>query len=193
MNKNNFANKIKENYLNIYLLAVVPVLGSSLTLLSALAMAIILGVVLFFSNLIIFSLKNKIDEKFEMPVFVVVSAFVVTLVSMLLQLLNLNLYDSLKTYLPMIVFSCIIFKSFEETMDSNLKQTVDSVLYQLVVLIALMAFIGTFREFFGLGEILGYKIIDYGIPKILVLQTPAGAFFLLSFVAFASNWVRGEK
>ena len=193
MNKNCFIEKMRENYMNVYLLAIVPILGSSSTLLSALTMAMVLSFVLFFSNLIFLALKKRIPENYRGITSIVISAFVTTISAVLLQLVNLDLYSSISSYIPLVIFSYVIIETLNETQELQTKQSIDNVLYKMISLIFILAFIGLVREFFGLGEILGYKVVDYGIPKILVIQTPAGAFFLLSFIAFVSNWIRGEK
>ncbi|MDD4556602.1 MAG: Rnf-Nqr domain containing protein [Alphaproteobacteria bacterium] len=193
MTKHKCLDLVKENYLNVYLLAIVPILGVSTTLLNALSMALILSFVWFVSTFIVFALSKVIDLNSRRFSYFLVLALMVSVVDLLLPLVNLEFYQSLGIYLPLICCSCLIFETFDANLEKSAKVVLDDILYKIVTLIVIMAFIGAVREFFGLGELLGYKIVAYGIPKVLVLQTSAGAFFVLAFLAFVINWVRGEK
>ena len=75
---------------------------------SAVGMGLCVVVVLTLSNMIISALRKIIPNEVRIPCYIVIIATLVTLVQMVLEKFVPDLYDSLGTFLALIVVNCIV-------------------------------------------------------------------------------------
>ena len=87
-----------------------------------------------------------------------------------------SLYDSLGTFLALIVVNCIILGRAEAFANKHtvLESTVDGVANGLGFTAAL-TIMGVICEFFGKGSLFGLQIMNF---KISMLTSPAGSFMI---------------
>lgn len=143
---------------------------------SAAGMGLCVLVVLTLSNMIISALRKIIPNEVRIPCYIVVIATLVTLVQMVLEKFVPDLYDSLGTFLALIVVNCIVLGRAEAFANKHtvLESAVDGIANGLGFTIALTV-MGIVCEFLGSGSIFGLKIMNF---KIAIFSSPAGAFMV---------------
>lgn len=143
---------------------------------SAAGMGLCVLVVLTLSNMIISALRKVIPNQVRIPCYIVIIATLVTLVQMLLEKFMPSLYDSLGTFLALIVVNCIVLGRAEAFANKHtvLESAVDGIANGLGFTLALTV-MGIVCEFLGSGSIFGLKIMDF---KIAMFSSPAGAFIV---------------
>ncbi len=154
-----------------------PTLGmikSSAT--NAAGMGLCVLVVLTLSNMIISALRKIIPNEVRIPCYIVVIATLVTLVQMVLEKFVPDLYDSLGTFLALIVVNCIVLGRAEAFANKHtvLESAVDGLANGLGFTLALTV-MGMICEFLGSGSLFGLQIMTF---KIKMFASPAGAFIV---------------
>ncbi len=143
---------------------------------SAAGMGLCVLVVLTLSNMIISALRKVIPNQVRIPCYIVIIATLVTLVQMVLEKFLPSLYDSLGTFLALIVVNCIVLGRAEAFANKHTvaESAVDGIANGLGFTIALTV-MGIVCEFLGSGSLFGLKIMDF---KIAMFSSPAGAFIV---------------
>ena len=143
---------------------------------SAAGMGACVLVVLTLSNMIISALRKIIPNEVRIPCYIVVIATLVTLVQMVLEKFLPDLYDSLGTFLALIVVNCIVLGRAEAFANKHtvLESAVDGIANGLGFTVAL-TIMGIVCEFLGSGSIFGFTIMTF---KIALFSSPAGAFIV---------------
>ena len=143
---------------------------------SAAGMGLCVLVVLTLSNMIISALRKVIPNQVRIPCYIVIIATLVTLVQMVLEKFLPSLYDSLGTFLALIVVNCIVLGRAEAFANKHtvVESALDGIANGLGFTIALTV-MGIVCEFLGSGSLFGLKIMDF---KIAMFSSPAGAFIV---------------
>ena len=143
---------------------------------SAAGMGICVLVVLTLSNMIISALRKIVPNEVRIPCYIVVIATLVTLVQMVLEKFVPDLYDSLGTFLALIVVNCIVLGRAEAFANKHtvLESAVDGIANGLGFTVALTV-MGIICEFLGKGSLFGLQIMTF---KIELFAQPAGAFIV---------------
>ncbi len=167
---------IFQNPTFILVLGTCPTLGLINSAFSAMGMGLTVLIVLTLSNVIISSLRKVIPNEVRIPCYIVIIATLVTFIRMLLEKFIPSLYDSLGTFLALIVVNCIILGRAEAFANKHtvLESTVDGVANGLGFTAAL-TIMGVICEFFGKGSLFGLQIMNF---KISMLTSPAGSFMI---------------
>ena len=154
------------------------------------------------SNIIISLVSRITPNEIRIPVYIIIIATIVSVISMLVEAFAPGVYSTLGAYLQLIVVNCIILGRAEAFASKN--SVVDSIMDAIGISIGFFAsmFIVAFiREFIGTGAIsmndlsgnplFSLQILpkEYAIP--LFVQ-PTGAFLVLgicvaAFVAIKEN------
>ncbi|MDE6373770.1 MAG: electron transport complex subunit RsxE [Clostridia bacterium] len=144
--------------------------------LSAAGMGLCVLVVLTLSNIIISALRKIIPNQVRIPCYIVIIATLVTLVQMMLEKFLPSLYDSLGTFLALIVVNCIVLGRAEAFANKHtvLESAVDGIANGLGFTVALTV-MGIVCEFLGSGSLFGLHIMNF---KIAMFSSPAGAFIV---------------
>ncbi len=154
---------------------------------SALGMGACVIIVLTLSNMIISALRKIIPNEVRIPCYIVIIATLVTLVQMALEKFVPDLYDSLGTFLALIVVNCIVLGRAEAFANKHnvLESAVDGLANGIGFTLAL-TFMGIICEFLGSASLFGFKM-PWSF-KIRMFSTPAGAFIVygLCIAAFTS-------
>ena len=160
---------IYENPVFVMLIGMCPTIAITTNIKDALGMGLSVLFVLFFSNLIISSIKKIVPNEIRIPVYIVIIASLVTVVKMLLKAYFPVLDEALGTFVSLIVVNCLILGRAESFASKN--NPVDSMIDALGM---------------GLGFTLAIFIIA-GIRQILslfmpVFSTSVGGFIILGLV-----------
>ena len=143
---------------------------------SAFGMGLTVIVILTLSNVIISALRKIIPNQVRIPAYIVIIATLVTLARMVLEKFVPDLYDSLGSFLALIVVNCIILGRAEAFANKHTvaESAVDGVSTGVGFTFALTV-MGIICEFLGSGSIFGAKIMDF---KIGAFATPACSFLV---------------
>lgn len=186
-----FTNGIfKENPLLVQLLGVCPALATTTELSSALGMGAAFTMVLIFSNIIISLIKGFIPNSIRIPCYIVVIASLVTVTELIIHAYFPATYEALGIFIPLIVVNCIIlgraeaFASRHGLWDSFLDAAGMGAGYTIA-----LALIASCREIFGSGTLLGQPINIAGLPPVLFLVLPGGAFLTMGLLFAALNYL----
>ena len=152
-----------ENPTFVMLLGMCPTLAITTKLSNALGMGVSVLFVLFFSNLFISLIRNIVPNNIRIPVYIIIIATLVTIVSMLLKAFLPELNKSLGAFVALIVVNCIILGRAEAFASKNtpVMSIIDAVGMSLGFTVAI-AIVSIFREVLGAGTItvLGNLVID---------------------------------
>ena len=185
------------NPLNLDNPVLIQVLGicSALAVTSQLKPSIVMGlavtIITGFSNVIISIIRKTIPNRIRIIVQLVVVAALVTIVSQILKAFAYDVSVQLSVYVGLIITNCILMGRLEAFAMTNkpwpsfLDGIGNGLGYALILIL-----VGAFREFFGRGSLLGFKIIpqsfyDMGYVDNGMMAMPAMALILLGCVIWA--------
>ncbi|PTL32698.1 NADH:ubiquinone reductase (Na(+)-transporting) subunit D [Prevotella sp. oral taxon 376] len=191
---NNQNREVFTEPLNLNNPIIVQVLGicSALAVTTQLRPAIVMGlavtVITAFSNVIISVIRNTIPTRIRIIVQLVVVAALVTIVSQVLKAYNYDVSVQLSVYVGLIITNCILmgrleaFAMMNKPWPSFLDGLGNGLGYAMILVI-----VGTVREFFGRGSLLGIQIIpdsiyQAGYMNNGMMTMPAMALILLGGV-----------
>lgn len=174
---------IRENPIFVLFLGLCPTLGVTSSVTNAIGMGIGVIFVLLMSNVIISLIRKIVMDEIRIPVYIVVIASLVTLLQMFMQAYTLELYNSMKVFIPLITVNCIILGRAEAFASKNtiFKSAIDGVGMGLGFMLSLIV-IAFFRELLGTGAIMGLQVFpaDFAIP---VFTSAVGAFMTFGMLA----------
>ena len=181
---------IKENPTFVLLLGMCPTLGTTSSAINGMGMGLATLFVLLCSNVVISSIKNFIPDMVRIPAFIVVIASFVTLLQMLMQAYQPDLYATLGLFIPLIVVNCIVLGRAEAfaAKNSPVSAMFDGIGMGLGFTIAL-TLLGAVREFLGTGKIFNFTVLseEYGM---LVFVLAPGAFIALGYLIALINSIK---
>ncbi len=168
---------ILSNPVFVLALGLCPALAVTGTLDNALGMGAGVIFVLLGANIIISLLRNAIPSLVRIPIFIVVIATFVTILSLLFEAYIPPLHESLGIYLSLIVVNCIILGRAEVFASRNnvMLSIADAFGIGLGFTLAIVL-IALFREIMGTGSlsIFGFRL--FSIP--VISETPLGFFVM---------------
>ena len=178
------------NPITFQILGICSALAVTTQLKSALIMACGLTFVTAFSNVVISLIRNYIPSQIRIIVqLTVVSALVISID----QYLRAYMFDAskqLSVFVGLIITNCIVMGRLEAFAMSNppWKSFLDG-LGNGLGYSAVLIIIGTIREIFGSGTILGYHVIPqslyaHGYVNNGMMVLAPGAFFLLGIIVW---------
>ena len=155
---------IFQNPTFMLVLGTCPTLAMIHSASSALGMGLTVVVILTLSNMLISALRKVIPNEVRIPAYIVIIATLVTLARMILQKFIPDLYDSLGSFLALIVVNCIILGRAEAFANKHtvVESALDGVATGLGFTAAL-TIMGIICEFLGSGSIFGTKIMSFTI------------------------------
>ena len=182
------------NPLNLDNPVLIQVLGicSALAVTSQLKPSIVMGlavtIITAFSNVIISIIRKTIPNRIRIIVQLVVVAALVTIVSQVLKAFAYDVSVQLSVYVGLIITNCILMGRLEAFAMTNkpwpsfLDGIGNGLGYALILVL-----VGGFRELFGRGSLLGFKVIpqslyDMGYVDNGMMAMPAMALILVGCV-----------
>lgn len=171
-----------------------PTLAVTTSAVNGLGMGLSTAIVLIGSNVVISAMRKVVPNKIRIPIFIVVIASFVTIVSMLLQAYVPSLYKSLGIFIPLIVVNCIILQRAEAFANQNtvMQSMADGIGMGLGFTLAL-TILGLVREFIGAGSIFGISILGSSFEPALIFIQPPGAFLTLGLLMALVNVIAYNK
>lgn len=192
---------VVSNPVFILVLGLCPTLAVSSSLDNALGMSAGVIFVLLGSNIIISLIRNATPNLVRIPVFIVVIATFVTILTLSFHAFLPPLYESLGIYLPLIVVNCIILGRAEVFASKNsiLLSIADALGIGLGFTIALFI-ISFIRELLGTGSLLifGRQLLKLPLLSehpLTIFILPPGAFLVIGLLLALFRWtgvVKGE-
>lgn len=185
---------IKENPIFVQLIGMCPTLAVTTSAENGIGMGLATTAVLLMSNIFISLLRKITPDKIRIPIFVVVIASFVTIVSMLLQAYLPALNDSLGLFIPLIVVNCLILARAEAFAFKNgpVASALDGIGMGIGFTLAL-TILASVRELFGNGTIFGLSIFGAAYKPALIMILPPGAFLTLGLLLALNNVIKARK
>ncbi len=171
-----------SNPVFVLTLGLCPTLAVTNTIDNALGMGAGVIFVLLCANVIISLLRNVIPNMVRIPVFIVIIATFVTILSLVFEAYVPALYESLGIYLPLIVVNCIILGRAEVFASKNgIVLSISDAFGIGVGFTLALVIIAICRELLGAGSLSLFGTIYIKLP---VLFNEPMAFFILAPGAF---------
>jgi len=174
---------ILENPIFVLALSLCPALAVTSSAINALTMGLTVLFVITANNTVVSLIRNLVNPKVRVPVYIVSIATIVTVAQLVLQAYFPLLYKALGIYLALVVVFAIILARAEVFASKNnvVRSFFDGFGMGSGFAIA-MVIIGACREIIGSGTFFGLKIMpaSYNAPLLLIL--PAGGFILIGYL-----------
>jgi len=184
-----------SNPVFILTLGLCPVLAVTNSIDNALGMGAGVIFVLLCSNILISAIRRTIPALIRIPVFIVIIATFVTILSLVFEAYIPPLHESLGIYLSLIVVNCIILGRAEifASKNSVLFSIADALGIGFGFTIALII-ISLLREILGTG---GLAVFGFNLFSIPVLSehpmtffiSPPGAFLIIGLLMALFKWI----
>ncbi len=174
-------------------LAFCPTLAVSTSVSNALWMTLAATFVLVCSNLLISSIRKIVPGHLRIPIFITIIATFVTVVDLLLNAYQPDVYQSLGIFIPLIVVNCIILGRAEEFAQKNgvFLSVLDGIGMGIGFGLTL-TFLAVVREILGANSLFGYTLITGMEPATVMIMAP-GAFFTLALMLWAMNAINSRS
>ncbi|MFH1287309.1 MAG: electron transport complex subunit E [bacterium] len=188
----------RENPLLVLVLGLCPTLAVSGTANDAFGMSIAFMFVLVSSNVFISLIRKIISSQIRIPIFIIVISTFVTVIDLLMQAYQPELYKSLGVFVPLIVVNCIILGraevyAYKNTVLNSLADGLGMSIGYMVVI----TFIGSVREILGNGTLtlLNHQLFNLGAnyQPALIMILPPGAFLTFGFFIAFKNWLEERR
>lgn len=190
---------IRQNPVTAQILGICSALAVTTSLDTALTMSISLTVVVVLAAGFISLIRRHIPSSIRLIVQIIIIASTVIVIDQALKAWFFELSQRLSVFVSLIATNCIVLGRTESFARSNppLPSMVDALGSGLGYSLVLVT-IGTCRELFGSGTLLGFQVlplVDQGgwfTPLSLMLLAPS-AFFLLGGFVWAVRSLRPEQ
>jgi electron transport complex protein RnfE len=177
---------ILENPIFVLALSLCPALAVTTSVINALTMGLVVTFVMTMNNLVVSIVRNWVNPKVRVPIYITSIATIVTVSELLLKAFAPLLYKDLGVYLSLVVVFAIILSRAEGFASKNtpLPSFLDGFGMGCGFLMA-MVIIGAIREVVGNGTFLGFSVMpgSYSPPLIMILAP--GAFILIGYLVAA--------
>ena len=175
-------------------LGMCPTLAVTVSALNGIAMALATTFVLVFSSMIISTIRKLIPDQVRIAAYIVIIATFVTIVDLVMKAMFPALSTALGPYIPLIVVNCIILGRQEAFAAKNtvFRSIIDALGMGTGFLISLFI-LGSIRELFGSGTILGFQLMPGFYEPWVVMILPAGAFLTLGLLMGIANAYTQKK
>ena len=176
-----------ENPTLVIFLGMCPALGTTGSIENAVYMSLCVLFVLFLSNVIISSIRKIVPNDVRIPVYIIIIATLVSIVDMLFHAyLPYDVYQSLGSFISLIVVNCIILGRAESFASKNKvsDSIIDALGYSAGFAMAIIV-VAFFRELIGTGALSWAGHSLQIIPSeyaIKLFSTNSGAFITLGLV-----------
>ncbi len=183
-----------ENPIFRLALSLCPALAVTSNVTNALTMGLSVLFVITANNTVVSLTRKVVNPKVRVPVYITSIATIVTVVQLVLQAYFPLLYKELGIYLSLIVVFAIILARAEVFASKNsvIPSFFDGLGMGCGFTLA-MVIIGTIRELFGNGSILGIQIFGQWYNPALIMILPPGAFILLGYMVGAIKLFDSNK
>lgn len=199
MKKVLFGPILDSNPIALQVLGVCSALAITTKLETALVMSIALTSVVAFSNLFISIIRNQIPSSVRIIIQMTIIASLVIVVDQILRAYSYEIAKQLSVFVGLIITNCIVMGRAEAyamkspPLMSFLDGIGNGLGYSVILIV-----IGTIKELFGSGSLLGYEILPlvqnggwYQGNGMLIL--PFSSFILIGGVIWVLRTIRPEQ
>jgi len=171
-------------------LGLCPTLAVTTLAENGLGMGMATTFVLFFSNVIIASLKSVIPKKVRIASYIVIIATFVVIVELVMKAYFFSISQKLGLFIPLIVVNCIILGRAEAFASKNsvIRSAADGLGVGLGFTMSLVL-ISSLRELLGKGTIFGASVMWSGFEPFGFMVEAPGAFVCLGMILALINLV----
>jgi len=170
------------------LLGMCPALAVTTSSMNGISMGLAVIFVLFFSSLVVSLIKKIVPHQVRIAVYTVIIATFVTIVDLFLKAQFPEISRSLGPYIPLIIVNCIILGRCEAFASKNtVRSSLRDALGMGVGFTWGLFILGSIREIFGAGSILGIRIMPVNYNPLIIMILPAGAFLVLGLLVAVMN------
>jgi len=199
MKKVLFGPVVDNNPIALQVLGICSALAITTKLETALVMSLALTSVVAFSNLFISLIRNQIPSSVRIIIQMTIIASLVIVVDQILKAYSYEISKQLSVFVGLIITNCIVMGRAEAyamkspPLMSFLDGIGNGLGYSVVLII-----IGTIKELFGFGTILGFEILPlvqnggwYQANGLLIL--PFSSFFLIGGLIWVLRTFRPDQ
>lgn len=186
---------IAENPIFILALSLCPALAVTTSVINGLTMGLTVTFVITTNNVVVSLVRNLVNPKVRVPVYITAIATIVTVAQLILQAYFPELYKALGIYLALVVVFAIILARAEVFASKNsvIKSFCDGFGMGCGFTLA-MLIISCIRELIGAGTIAGVPVFGAGYDPMLMMVLPPGAFILIGYlVAVTKTWNTNQE
>ncbi|MCI7260904.1 MAG: electron transport complex subunit E [Selenomonadales bacterium] len=186
---------IAENPIFILALSLCPALAVTTSVINGLTMGLTVTFVITTNNVVVSLVRNLVNPKVRVPVYITSIATIVTVAQLILQAYFPELYKALGIYLALVVVFAIILARAEVFASKNsvIKSFCDGFGMGCGFTLA-MLIISCIRELIGAGTIAGVPVFGAGYNPMLMMVLPPGAFILIGYlVAATKTWNTNQE
>ena len=182
---------LEENPIFILALSLCPALAVTTTVINGLTMGLTVTFVITSNNVVVSLIRNFVNPKVRVPVYITSIATIVTVAQLVLQAYFPLLYKAMGIYLALVVVFAIILARAEVFASKHgvVKSFCDG-FGMGCGFTAAMLVIAAIREVTGSGTFLGYPLFGENFNPMLMMILPPGAFILIGYlVAGTKTWL----
>ena len=178
---------IDNNPITKQVLGICSALAVTVKVEQALVMTLALTVVVTLSNVIISLLRKYIPSSIRIIVQLTVISTLVTLIDKVLEAYMYNVSKELSVFVALIVTNCIVMGRADAfAMQNNVKSSFFDGLGNGIGYGVILILVSAFRELFGFGTLLDFRILPEFMNNGLMLLAP-GAFIILGLIIWAQR------
>ncbi len=178
---------LDNNPIALQILGICSALAVTSTLAASVTMSLALTAVLIGSNVFISMIRNHIPNSIRILVQMGIIASLVIVVDQLLKAFAFGLSKELSVFVGLIITNCIVLGRAEAYATKNsvgmsaLDGLGNALGFSLILIV-----VGTIRELFGSGTLLGYRILPLAADggwfhPVGLMLLPPSAFFIIGF------------
>ncbi len=182
-----------NNPVTVQVLGICSALAVTVQVKPALIMSLGVIFVAAFSNLFTSMLRNSIPTRVRIIVQLIIVATLVTIVDQVLRAYMFDISKKLSVFVGLIITNCIImgrleaFALAQKPWPSFLDGIGNGIGYGIILVV-----VAIFRELFGAGSLMGYKIIpqwayDMGYVNNGLMVLPPAALFIIGIYIWAQR------
>lgn len=179
---------VLENPIFVLALSLCPALAVTTSVVNALSMGLTVTFVISMNNLVVSLIRNLVNPKVRVPIYITSIATIVTLAELFLEAFFPLLYKSLGIYLSLVVVFAIILARAEVFASKNkpFPSFLDGFGMGCGFTLAMLV-IGAIREVFGNGTLLGHQVMWSSYQPALIMIMAPGAFILIGYLVGATK------
>lgn len=189
----------ENNPITLQILGICSALAVTSSLEISLVMSLALTTVTAFSNFFVALVRNHIPSSIRIIVQMTIIASLVIVVDQVLKAVAYDLSKQLSVFVGLIITNCIVMGRAEAFAMKNppIPSFLDGIGNGIGYSVLLIT-VGTIRELFGSGSLLGYQILEkvsdggWYVPNGLLLMPPS-AFFIIGLLIWAlRSWKKNQ-
>ncbi|GAB1454792.1 electron transport complex subunit E [Spirochaetota bacterium] len=182
---------VVENPLLMLMIGLCSAVAVTSSVSNGIGMGLAMTFVITFAELVISLFRKLIPKDARIPIFIIVIAAFTTMVDLSMQAYFPALSKSMGVFIPLIVVNCIIMGRVEAfaSKEKPLDAVVDALGMGLGYTWVLVG-ISAFRELFGNGSLLGFRIMPESFQSILFFTLPPGGFMVFALFISLNLWLK---